>query len=82
MTLGEGLAMSEGRSIELIALDDALRELEAVDPRKSKIIELRFFAGLSVEETAGAVNVSVATVHRDLRIAETWLYQRLKAGGG
>lgn len=78
----EAVAIGEGRSVELIALDGALRELETIDARKSKVIELRFFAGLSVEETAEVVNVSLATVHRDLRMAEAWLYQRLKSGGG
>jgi RNA polymerase sigma factor (TIGR02999 family) len=78
----ETVAIGEGRSVELIALDGALRELETMDARKSKVIELRYFAGLSVKETAEVVNVSLATVHRDLRMAETWLYQRLKIGGG
>jgi RNA polymerase sigma-70 factor, ECF subfamily len=80
--LEESLAIGEGRSVELIALDAALQELAALDPRKSKMIELRFFAGLSIDETAEVVNVSAATVHRDLRLAETWLYQRLKIGTG
>ena len=78
----EAVAIGEGRRVELIALDGALRELETMDARKSKVIELRYFAGLSVKETAEVVNVSLATVHRDLRMAEAWLYQRLKIGGG
>ena len=71
------LAIQEGRSADLIALDQALTELEELDERKSKVIELRFFSGMTVEETAEALNVSVATVRRDLRMAEAWLYRKL-----
>jgi RNA polymerase sigma factor (TIGR02999 family) len=75
--LSDTMAVIKGRNTDLIELDDALRELEGIDPRKTRIVELRFFAGLTVEETAQAMEVSIATVHRELKVAETWLYRRL-----
>lgn len=75
--LNENIAIGQGHSVDVIALDSALEELGRIDPRKTKIVELRFFAGLSVEETAQAIEASVATVHRELKMAETWLYRRL-----
>ena len=71
------LAATNDRGAGLIALDDALNDLERVDPRKARIVELRFFAGLTVDETANVIDVSVATVHREVKLAETWLYRRL-----
>ena len=65
-------------AIDVLDLDAALTKLEAFDPRKSRIAELRFFGGLSLEETAHVLNVSVATVERDWRAARAWLYARLK----
>jgi RNA polymerase sigma factor (TIGR02999 family) len=65
---------------ELIALDDALEALGTVDVRKVQVVELRFFAGLSVEETAAVLNVSPDTVARDWRMARSWLLQQLAAG--
>ena len=62
---------------DLLALDDALAALAAVDPRKAQVIELRFFGGLSVEDTAAALNVSVETVMRDARAARAWLRREL-----
>jgi RNA polymerase sigma factor (TIGR02999 family) len=64
----------------LIALDDALKELAAVDSRKSKVVELRFFGGLSIKETAEVLKVSVETVVRDLRLAKVWLVRELSEG--
>lgn len=64
---------------ELMALDDALEALAAVDRRKVRVVELRFFAGLSVEETAAVLNVSPDTVARDWRMARSWLLQQLEA---
>jgi RNA polymerase sigma-70 factor (ECF subfamily) len=61
----------------LVELDDALRRLEMVHPRKCQVVELRFFAGLSLEETAGALNISVDTVKRDWRFAKLWLLRDL-----
>jgi len=69
------------QSADVLALDKALRELEKVDPRKSRIVEMRFFGGLSQEETAEALNVSVATVRRDWSLARAWLARELKKKG-
>lgn len=71
------LDVSTQRSAELIALDDALNTLAAVDPRKARIIELRFFAGLEVRETAEVVGVSAETVMRDWKLAKAWLLKEL-----
>jgi RNA polymerase sigma factor (TIGR02999 family) len=67
-------------AVDVVALDDALERLAAVDPRQSRIVELRFFAGLSVEETAEALGVSEATVKRDWATAKLWLYNELTTG--
>ena len=69
------------QSTDVLALDKALRELEKIDPRKSQIVEMRFFGGLSQEETAEALNVSVATVRRDWSLARAWLARELKKKG-
>jgi len=63
---------------DLVALDDALNELAKVDERKGKVVELRFFGGLTVEETADVLNVSVETVMRDWKLAKAWLLKELK----
>jgi RNA polymerase sigma factor (TIGR02999 family) len=65
---------------ELVALDDALSALSAIDPRKAQMVELRFFGGLSVEETAEVLKVSVETVARDWRLAKAWLRRQLRRG--
>lgn len=65
------------RAEELIALEDALRQLETFDPRKSRVIELRFFAGLTVEETAEVLGLAPITVMREWRAAKAWLHQTL-----
>ncbi|HEY8560106.1 MAG TPA: sigma-70 family RNA polymerase sigma factor [Pyrinomonadaceae bacterium] len=70
---------SKDKDFELLALDGALEELERFDPQKSKIVELRYFGGLSVEETAAVLGVSEITVKRHWRVAKLWLYDRLKA---
>jgi RNA polymerase sigma-70 factor (ECF subfamily) len=75
--LDEGLSFSPARSKDLLALDDALDSLGEIDARKSKIVELRYFGGFSVEETAKALNISVATVGREQRLAEAWLHREL-----
>ena len=64
--------------VDLIVLNDALNELAAIDPRQSQIVELRFFGGLSVEETAEALTLSTATVKREWRLAKAWLHSRIK----
>ena len=69
--------MSSERAGELIALDDALRALAGIDPRKARVIELRFFGGLTVEETAGVLKVSGDTVMRAWSLARAWLLSEL-----
>jgi RNA polymerase sigma factor (TIGR02999 family) len=76
-SLDEELAISEERASELVALDDALQELAALDPRRSKVVELRYFGGLSVEETAEVLKVSPETVMREWKRAKAWLYAEL-----
>ncbi len=80
VTLDEALVTSPEPAVDVLALDRALEALAAVDVRKSRVIELRFFGGLSVEETAEVLKVSPATVRRDWSIAKFWLYREL--GGG
>ena len=75
--LDEIADVSSGRGNELIALDEALESLAELDPRKARIIELRFFGGLSVEETAAVLKVSPDTVMRDWRLARSWLLLEL-----
>ncbi len=78
VTLDEGLVVSEpGR--DLVALDEALDALAKMDERKSKVVEMRFFGGLSVEETAAALGVSPDTVMRDWRMAKAWLLRELRS---
>lgn len=69
--------VSKERSADLVALDDALQSLEALDPRKGRVVELRFFGGLSVEETAEVLQVSPETVMRDWKMAKVWLHREL-----
>ena len=76
--IDEAAAMSLERAAELIALEEALDELAQLDQRKSQVVELRYFGGLSLEETAEALNISLMTVRRDWRAAKAWLYRRLK----
>ena len=78
VTLHEELLTSADATVDLVALDDALNELAKVDVRKSRTIELRFFAGLSVEETAEVLQVSPDTVKRDWRLAKLWLLRELE----
>ena len=78
VTLNEGLVASSEPALDVIALDRALEALGAVDARKSRVIELRFFGGLSVEETAEAMQVSTDTVKRDWRYAKVWLLHELR----
>ncbi|HEY9405336.1 MAG TPA: sigma-70 family RNA polymerase sigma factor [Pyrinomonadaceae bacterium] len=77
LSLDEARVMIEDRAAGVVALDEALKRLAAVDPRKSQIVEMRFFGGLSVEETAGALGISAKTVKRDWRNAKMWLHREL-----
>lgn len=77
VSLGEAADTVAVRGADLVALDDALRDLAEVDWRKSQVVELRFFGGLSVDETALALRVSPSTVLRDWSLAQAWLYREL-----
>jgi RNA polymerase sigma factor (TIGR02999 family) len=72
---------SVDRATELLAVDRALEQLEKLDPRQARIVELRFYGGLTVEETAEVAGISTATVKREFRIARAWLRQELDASG-
>jgi RNA polymerase sigma factor (TIGR02999 family) len=77
ITLDEELVVSGKESKDLVAIDDALKALEAFDARMARVVEMRFFAGLSVVEMAEALNVSPETIQRDWRVAKAWLYKEL-----
>ena len=79
--LEDAAAMSQQRAAELVALDEALDELAKLDPRKGRVVELRYFGGLSLEETAEVLEISPMTVRRDWRAAKAWLYRRMKDEG-
>lgn len=79
VSLSEAVSDSTRHNPDLVALDDALTTLEKLDPRQARIVELRFFGGLSLEETAEVVQVSVSTVRRAWRMAQAWLHQQLSA---
>jgi RNA polymerase sigma factor (TIGR02999 family) len=78
VVLDEALVVSHDSTHDFIALDDALKALARFDDRKSRVIELRFFGGLTVEETASVLNVSVDTVMRDWRLAKAWLQREMR----
>lgn len=80
ISLEEAPSVCNEPDVNLVALDDALQSLSAVDERKSKVVELRFFGGLSVEETADVLRVSSDTIIRDWRIAKIWLLRELSGG--
>lgn len=77
ITLDEGLAVTDDNAVELLALHQALERLEAIDDRKSKIVELRYFGGLSTEETAEVLGVSEITIKREWAKAKAWLFREL-----
>ena len=77
LPLDEALIVSDERSAEVVALDDALGDLAEFDLRKSQIVELRFFGGLSIEETARVLEVSPGTVERDWTLAKAWLLREM-----
>ena len=80
VNLDEVADLSAGRSDDVVAVDDALTALARLDPRKAKVIELRFFGGLSVEETALVLRISPQSVMRDWRLARSWLLRELSRG--
>ena len=78
VSIDEALIVSQNDLEKFITLDDALKQLATFDDRKCRVLEMRYFGGLSVEETAEALGISVATVGRDLRMAEAWLRRELQ----
>jgi len=82
VSLDEAFVFSEKQADELIAVDDSLNRLAEIDPRQARVVELRFFGGLSVEEAAEVLGVSPKTVKRDWSVAKAWLYADLKERHG
>ena len=80
LDLDEALATTKQPGTDLVALDDALNALAAVDPRKAQVVELRFFGGLNVKESADVLKVSQETVQRDWKLAKSWLRRELSRG--
>ena len=80
VSLDEAAFVSHERASELVALDDALTSLAAIDQRKCQVVELRFFGGMSVEETAAALGVSPITIKRDWSTAKAWLHRAIEKG--
>ena len=77
LELDEALVISQQKASEVLALDDALKQLALIDPQQSRIVELRFFGGLTVEEAAEVLHVSPATIKREWSTAKAWLYHEL-----
>ena len=75
--LDEAMIVSQERAAEVVALDDVLKELAKIDPQQSRIVELRFFGGLTIEETAEVLGLSPATIKREWSTAKAWLYHEL-----
>ena len=80
VTLSDDTAISNNRSGEIVALDDALKNLEQIDKRRSRVVELKFFGGLNIEEIAEVLKISPETVNRDWKFARTWLLRELAQG--
>jgi RNA polymerase sigma factor (TIGR02999 family) len=80
VTLAEIADLAAVKSADLLAVDEALASLEAIDPRKAAVVELRFFGGLTLEETATQLGISPETVGREWRRAKAWLYKELQSG--
>jgi len=78
LSFDEALLTSEEKGADLLALDEALDRLAAIDPRQSRVVELRIFAGLTLEETAQALNISPSTVRREWSMAKAWLNRQIK----
>jgi RNA polymerase sigma factor (TIGR02999 family) len=81
LSLDEAFLVTDERAAELVALDEALTELAALHPRQSRVVECRFFGGLTAEETAEVLQVSPDTILRDWRMAKAWLRQAVSRGG-
>jgi RNA polymerase sigma factor (TIGR02999 family) len=81
ITLDESVAESPERSVDMLALDEALERLAALDPRQARVVELRYFGGLDIEQTAEAIGISPATVKRDWTFARAFLQREMDGGG-
>lgn len=79
VTLDEGMAIAEARNLDVLAIDRALQRLSQLDEQQGRVVELRFFAGLSIEETAEVLSISVATVKREWAMAKAWLSREIQA---
>src|SRR5215212_5075509 len=79
ISLEQALTVTDGKDSDLLALDEALNDLARIDERKSRVVELRFFGGLSVEESAEVLGIAPVTVMREWRKAKAWLYRELSA---
>jgi len=77
LTLDDAAAVPQRKNVDVVALDDALNTLAEVDPRQSRVVELRFFAGLSLEETSKVMGIATATVQRDWTAARAWLHREI-----
>ncbi len=77
LVLDESIALHKKREVDLVALDDALNDLAELDQRQSYIVELRFFGGLSIEDSSHVLGISPATVKREWATARTWLYEQM-----
>jgi RNA polymerase sigma factor (TIGR02999 family) len=80
VSMDEAVAVAKAPDLDLIALDDALEELARLDPQQSRVVEMRFFGGLSIEETADVLEISPATVKRNWTTAKAWLRRQIKEG--
>jgi RNA polymerase sigma factor (TIGR02999 family) len=80
LTLDDAMGVAQRKDVDVIALDDALHALAEIDPRQSRVVELRFFAGLSLEETSEVMGVATATVQRDWTAARAWLHRQISRG--
>ena len=79
LALDSAIAQPDERELDLLAVDEALSKLASLDPEQSRIVELRFFGGLTIEETAEVLGVSPSTAKREWRLARAWLYRKIKA---
>ena len=82
VSLGEATVAVKGQDLDVVALDEALERLAQIDDQQSRVVELRFFSGLSVEETAEVMGISKATVKRDWSMAKAWLHRELSGDAG
>ena len=77
LTLSDVVALPQRKNLDVVALNDALNTLAELDPRQSRVVELRFFAGLSLEETSEVMGIGTATVQRDWTAARAWLHREI-----